>query len=857
MSTKTSGCVDMPDNFPISVVGIGTMCREDMTITNSGSSRGVIETFIDTYFDCNGSNFYGDDGSTDFGIHMMEGNYNDTIKNCNLNDFGNGINIVGGTGPGFNASKNSFINCTINSSSGVGIFVGGNARRNLILNNTILNSASHGIHISANTADYNNISRNNISNNGDAADEYGIYADTGDFNHIWDNYLSNTYNAKADTDNQHWNISKTLGTSIIGEDYIGGNYWSDYLYGDEDGDGIGEESYNVTFDYDYFPLTLNFTGNNAPTVGNVMLNSTSTANYTNGTLQGYFEYSDADNDVQSMNETQWWKDGVLQEALINFTSINSENTSSGEIWNFSARVHDGTVWSDWSSNESLTIVNAPPILNSINLINTNENNYSSGDLNVSYDATDIDGESLTPLVYWYVDGSISTSLINSTNVESGNLSSSENWVVNLSLFDGNGSSKNLSASLEIIAVPSVESPAPEYTGGNTIVEDVEEEENETIEELVIEESCDMEFELGRIYEAEEMSVSVYDYEITGVVDLFFITNELLTNVNLTVECAESDSNRVYKKFGLDAIGLSNDDLDYLSVAYAVEKDWIDDWIDQYFVVVNDNGEEYEAFFYDEDDDYYYYEFYPESLGTMSFEVALDSQREVCDLEFWYEEIFEAEEINLPVYDYDITGVIDVLFQTNNYLSEVSFTVECGDVGTERVYKTFGLNAEEFTIEDLNYLSVGLVVEKYWIDSWEEAYFVLKNEDGEEYEAIIFDEDEEFYYFEIYPETLGTMSFEAVSGEYIGEEETGIIQYISDLQESSVIAEIFDESLNVINVEAISSFGLLKFLMIFAISLILLLMTIFLIFRNKRNEYYERNISEEDKRNRIELNNEYI
>ncbi len=97
------------------------------------------------------------------------------------------------------------------------------------------------------------------------------------------------------------NISKTLGTSIIGTPYLGGNYWKGYsdLCPDFDGDGLCELPYVVSSSaIDYLPLTNhtqhgtvlsgNFSTNAIP-LFNISINVSPSINYTiylyiNGTL---------------------------------------------------------------------------------------------------------------------------------------------------------------------------------------------------------------------------------------------------------------------------------------------------------------------------------------------------------------------------------------------------------------------------------------------------------------------------------------------------------------------------------------------------------------------------------------------
>ncbi len=176
----------------------------------------------------------------------------------------------------YSSNDNTLANNTANSNNIYGISLSHSSNYNMLTGNTASSNNDEGISLSSSSN--NMLTGNNCSNNDEGIRMYSssgntLTGNTASSNHgrgiylysssndslIYNNYFNNTNNA-YDDGNNHWNITKTTGTNIIGGSYLGGNYWSDYAGDDSDNDGLGDSPlpYNSSDDIqnggDYQPL---------------------------------------------------------------------------------------------------------------------------------------------------------------------------------------------------------------------------------------------------------------------------------------------------------------------------------------------------------------------------------------------------------------------------------------------------------------------------------------------------------------------------------------------------------------------------------------------------------------------------
>lgn len=208
---------------------------------------------------------------------------------------------------------------------------------------------------------------NTIINNLIVHNYFGICLTNSENNLIYNNLFNNIIgqigmeNAYALMNNT-WNISKTLGTNIIGGPYLGGNYYADYEGIDTNGDGLGDTPYIISekigvINKDYLPLTEA----NDSTKADIYVDDDFNSSTPGWQVDHFNKIQDAI-DVAKSNSAIYVYNGLYNGGLIIDKSLSliGENKNTTIIGNKSSLNDVILIDASHTKIAGFTIIGAPP-----------------------------------------------------------------------------------------------------------------------------------------------------------------------------------------------------------------------------------------------------------------------------------------------------------------------------------------------------------------------------------------------------------------------------------------------------------------------------------------------------------------
>jgi len=165
--------------------------------------------------------------------------------------------------------------------------------------------------------------------------------------------------------------------------------------------------------------------NTPPTANNLQITPESATTVTS--LTADYNYIDADNDVQSGTKILWYKDGVLQGALNDSSTVSSSYTAKGQVWHFKVQPSDGTDFGIWiSCPVNITIQNSSPSASGLQI--TPSDAKTADTLTATYVYFDADGDPQSGSeIIWYQNGILIGTLNGSITVSSSYTKKDDIW----------------------------------------------------------------------------------------------------------------------------------------------------------------------------------------------------------------------------------------------------------------------------------------------------------------------------------------------------------------------------------------------------------------------------------------------
>jgi hypothetical protein len=173
----------------------------------------------------------------------------------------------------------------------------------------------------------------------------------------------------------------------------------------------------------------------APTVSNVIISPSLPTTVSDLTLS--YMYSDEENDPEGDTMILWYVDGIHNVTYNNITTISSVNTVKDQTWFCEVLPHDGTIYGPPMTSTPVTIQNTAPVVSNVAIQEATPT--SSDDLHVTYDFSDIDGDSEINSQYrWWVDqgSGYVYSGVDSLELSASNTLKGESWKCIITPNDG-------------------------------------------------------------------------------------------------------------------------------------------------------------------------------------------------------------------------------------------------------------------------------------------------------------------------------------------------------------------------------------------------------------------------------------
>ncbi len=172
--------------------------------------------------------------------------------------------------------------------------------------------------------------------------------------------------------------------------------------------------------------------NTAPVASNLLL--TPSAPRTTEDLVAAYGYDDADSDGESGSQIRWYKNGVLEVAFNDMTTVSASNTSKGEQWYFTVQPSDGSDLGTEQTSNTVTVQNTAPTVTSLSL--TPESPYTTDDLAAGYTYSDADTDVQSGTqIRWFKNDVAQPALDDLAAVTANDTTKGEQWYFTVQVSD--------------------------------------------------------------------------------------------------------------------------------------------------------------------------------------------------------------------------------------------------------------------------------------------------------------------------------------------------------------------------------------------------------------------------------------